>query len=419
MSETRLVDTIKALCVLNDVASTPHSVNYKILRRNACFCRELSVKCREYLESPVWKAWIAKVENDTNTLLPAAIDNFDSYTVKALFAAHYDDTFIQVKMFAKLVEMFKQPCPYDLEYFNKTDEFRSSLIYTDDVDGRKVLPDMLEVACRVVLVASASDLKLTRSYDDVVFFISQSVDRKANKERGDYNFILWQSQIIDVCTHILCLVFSDEVYVPEAYAFPFPKVWCKVLVYNAKRILLRVLQQIVHDKYTGWPTEYTEKLEGLLASKFANISMAVRLCMSVRNNQGGDYEETNKLMGEYARLLTQVRGNNRRSTCVLADMSICISSLEKTAIENIEVCESSSPTDPANDRILRYNRLFLHRMYQYRKKSELDHIKLAEVDFADSFDWDHTICPFRELVVMKRDMMELTAYYARHMSMDS
>jgi len=414
MSGTRLVDPIKALCVLNDVASTPHSVNYKILRRNACFCRELSVKCREYFESPQWKAWIAKVENDTNTLLPAAIHNFDSYTVKPLFAAHHDDTFIQAKMFAKLRVMLKRMCPRDLEYFLKTNDFRSSLICRDDVEGCKVLPDMLEVGCRVVLMASASDLKLTRSYDDVVFFLRQSVDLKANKERGDYNFILWQSQIIDVCTHILCLVSSDE-----AYVIPFPKVWCKVLVYNAKRILLRVLEQIVHDKYTGWPAEYTEKLECLLRSKLTKISMAVRLCMSVRNNQGGDYEETNKLMGEYFMLLKYVRYNNRCSTCVLANMSICISSLEKTAIENIKVCESSTPTDPANDRILRYNRLFLYRMYQYRKKSELDHIKLAEMGFADSFDWDHTICQYRERDMMEEDMMELTAYYARHMSMDS
>jgi len=53
-------------------------------------------------------------------------------------------------------------------------------------------------------------------------------------------------------------------------------------------------------------------------------------------------------------------------------------------------------------------------MYQYRKKNDLDHIKLVEMDFADSFGLDHT-----DSFGLEREMMELTTHYARHMNIDS
>ena len=280
-------------------------------------------------------------------------------------------------MLAKLDKMWQAILHKDnyTQLRQQLNDFMSLLVCKDEV-----LPDVFEVASRVVLVASASDLKLVREYDDVVLFMMNCMRRKREIERhalGD-NLILWQVQHIDVCTHILCLVFSDKLYVQEAPVV-FPREWYEDLVKPVKIMLMGVLQEIVYDNYTRFPTGYREKLDCLVRTRFAKITMSVRLCMSTRINRDRDYEETQNLLDVYLELLTHMCGDNGCSECVLADIGRCIRSLEEMAIENIEVYTTSSRLFFVNDVVFNANRKFLYQLYQYRKTSNIDHIKSAEM----------------------------------------
>jgi len=376
-----MYQSMEAFQVINNMKLTPNSKNYSDLRTSAAVCKNNRKQCREIIESDLWKKWLAKVDTDINNLMPKALSEYNSADVKMLLASYHDDTFVQARMLLKL----NKAC-YKNDYFTFEPEklqnlfrFQDSLVEEEKTKEGVSLPDIAEVALRVLLIASPSALENTRSYNTVMLIFMKYWWLKMEMPCVSITRIPCQSQVIGLCTHLLCQFFSKEVHVPSAYRWPYSEVWYGRLARNAKITFVTIIKRMLFDYDESDSVEYRLDLQKALCSLFTKITLCARICIDTRNTQPNDHDETKDIMDVYLSLLTHMRGWNAHVKATIPNLSASIRSLEETALQNIQMLTTFQYSTPVRNVIVELNRTFLCHAYEYRKATNLDYIKSAHM----------------------------------------
>jgi len=365
--------------ILQTTNFTPNYANKHFLNSIGCTNTSIRNECHRILESPEWMQCL------TDNEIPSQTDNNMSTTLINTWPPAIQARMIQRILRATILRneivrgYLQTDCYYVHALYNVegeridqmlTAKRRSLILGTggDALQASSLFPrdsyDVMHYACRILSSANASDLVHNEAYNAVFDFVREQYEYILYIHDTTQGVFEWQVAFVDVCTNILCQIFTDKCNCigRKKKEMPTHLVVCAT-------VMLRDLLNMLTDVETC-PPEFEGALLRNCSSLYPKITEALHACMCTQYSNIPVQMDMKGLIGSYVTLLQFIRNNNL--TFVVDNIGEQLASLEKVARQNIQAHERGQPNAALLDSMV-----FLKNVYQFRKQYDLDHIDSA------------------------------------------
>jgi len=362
-----------AMGFMNNVYCTPNSVNEDRIRRNARINPGPRAAARELFEQELWTVWFAKVKQDREVEMPAAIEALNAAGITTILDSYKGSPRIQAEFIAHFVE-------YGPQLVQIHDQTWRQILNTVAICSDKTpdARDMFLVACDILMSADKHDLNNDLNYRAVMLFLHETVEKKIQQHHDKTSSVSLSNTVIDA----MCCVFLQMCSPHSASSEFIEGSNGEYVVFAAVEILHHILLGVYSYVTDDWPPEDNLSFHNSIRTRFSKITASLRCMMRTRNMKPSQTKIIQQLLGPYLGcgwtilqfFSVQGDGNSIRDL-----LELHVVSLEDTALENIRTCQHD-PSVSGNARggaIMQKNLEYANTLYDFRKKHELGALETA------------------------------------------
>lgn len=362
-----------AIGFMNDVYSSPNSVNEDRLRRNSSISPTLNDFKKSLFKTQEWIDWFAKVKTDFEIEIPKAIEELNSIKINRILESYNGSPRIQAKIIANVVEC---------EMENGSDKkWRKMLnkvgISSDETPNTR---DMFLIACDLLMSSDKIDFNRNNTYNTVMELLGATVVNKTSQHQYRRNFLEIGNKIIDAMCHVLLQVYNGDISNTESNYVSSEYFEDSTMGLTAGRILHHILFEFATSDYNHIPG-FKLKFHDSLRSRFTKITASLRLMMCTKNTKSVQVEKIHKILLLYLFCTNNVlkfysEQNGENSFHNSLEPLLC--SLEDMALQNIRTLQRDSTIkktllfdEECGRKIMDRNIGYLYELYYFRKNNAL------------------------------------------------
>jgi len=383
----------KAMGFMNDVYSSPNSVNFDRIRTNSQINPALRADAKKLFEDPLWVDWFAKVKTDRKYEMPKAIRELDASEMTKILDSYKGSPRIQAEFIAKFLEYRPQLVQIHMKTWEQI--LDTVAISPPETPNSR---DMVLIACDILMSTDKHDLDTNHNYRTVMLLLKETVDTKMRQHRDQPSSVELSNKIIDVTCRVLLQMYTGDMRKPPPNSASSEFMMGssgEYIAFAAAEILNDILAKFYYSCTDGWPQEDKLKSHDSVRTRFPKIIASLRWMMRTRNTEPSQI--ISSLLNTYlvcAGVLLEFFSVPNDGNSIRDSLELQVDSLEDMALENIRTCQYDSTTvnpslsgESRGRTIIRRNIGYAKEIYGFRSGHDLgafeSAIKLVPVVMED------------------------------------